>query len=74
MGGLLFIFRFGKANDKNGWIYYTSTEECKNNSHKNLGLEPDKSFADCAKYDLHERGHCGGNSVINMAQGLSCNI
>ena len=74
MDGLFSNFRFGKANDKNGWIYYTSTEECKTNSHKNLGLEPDKSFADCAKYDSHVRGSCGGNGAIDKAQGLSCNI
>ena len=71
---LHFNFRFGRVNDRNGWIYYTRAEECKNNSILNLGTALEKSFAECAKYDTHDRGYCAGTRPNEMAQGLSCFI
>ena len=46
----LYFFSFGTATETNGCIYLTSTDLCKNSVP---GMEPEKSFAEYAKFDIH---------------------
>ena len=57
------------ANDKNGWIYLTGHIKACNKLSR--GMEPEKSFTDCVRYDDHEPNYVKQN-YIEGAQGVSC--